>query len=39
MRGLGRFQLQGLPELEELFQVEAPGLDSGFPALRSADPV
>ena len=38
MRGLGRFQLQGLPDLEELFQVEAPGLNSDFPALRSADP-
>lgn len=33
-RSLGEFQLQGLPHPEHLFQVEAPGLETDFPALR-----
>jgi class 3 adenylate cyclase len=38
-RRLGAFQLQGLPEPTELFQVEAPGLVTDFPPLRVGDPV
>lgn len=34
---LGVFQLPGLPETEELFQVRAPGLAVDFPALRVTD--
>ena len=35
---LGSYQLQGLGELMELFQVEAPGLAATFPPLRVGDP-
>ena len=35
IRSLGEYQLQGLPHPEQLFQVEAPGLETDFPALRA----
>ena len=38
LTSLGRFLLHGLPEAEELLQVEADGLDSAFPAPRVAGP-
>ena len=38
LAGLGAWRFQGLPEPVEMFQVEAPGLISGFPPLRSAAP-
>ena len=38
MRSLGAWRFQGLPEPVEIFQVEAPDLQSEFPALRSATP-
>jgi class 3 adenylate cyclase len=36
---LGAFRFQGLREAEQLYQVEAPGLLTDFPPLRSAVPV
>ena len=36
---LGAWRFRGLPEPIEIFQVEAPGLPSDFPALRSAERV
>lgn len=36
LQSLGVYQLQGLPEVEELFQVSSRGLESSFPALRTA---
>jgi class 3 adenylate cyclase len=39
LRSLGAFRFQGLREAEQLFQVEAPGLLTDFPPLRSAVPV
>ena len=36
--GLGAWRFRGLPEPMEMFQVEAPGLGSEFPPLRSAVP-
>ncbi|HSK06850.1 MAG TPA: adenylate/guanylate cyclase domain-containing protein [Acidimicrobiia bacterium] len=38
LTSLGRFHLAGLPEAEELLQVEADGLESVFPALRVPGP-
>ena len=38
LAGLGAWRFQGLPEPVEIFQVEAPGLMSAFPPLRSAAP-
>ena len=38
-RSLGMHQLQGLPGLEALFQVEAPDLASDFPPPRTSPPV
>ena len=38
MRSLGAWRFQGLPEPVEIFQVEAPDLQSEFPPLRSATP-
>lgn len=38
MRELGRVRLKGFPEPEELFQVEAGGLQSQFPPPRSDGP-
>jgi class 3 adenylate cyclase len=38
MRSLGPWRFQGLPEPVEIFQVEAPDLQSEFPPLRSATP-
>jgi len=37
LNSLGVFQLSGLPHTEELFQMQAPGLATDFPALRVAD--
>jgi class 3 adenylate cyclase len=34
LESLGEYLLRGLPESEELFQVDADGLDLSFPALR-----
>jgi class 3 adenylate cyclase len=39
LRCLGAFRFQGLREAEQLYQVEAPGLLTDFPPLRSAVPV
>ena len=36
LRSLGAWRFQGLPEPVELFQVEAPGLESEFPPPRAA---
>jgi class 3 adenylate cyclase len=36
LTGLGTWRFRGLPEPIEMFQVEAPGLTSDFPPLRSA---
>jgi len=38
LRGIGQWRFRGLPEPVELFQVEADGLLSDFPPLRSAVP-
>lgn len=38
LTSLGRFHLAGLPEEEELLQIEADGLGSDFPALRVPGP-
>jgi class 3 adenylate cyclase len=38
LRSLGRWRFRGLPEPFEIFQVEAPGLPSELPPLRSAIP-
>jgi class 3 adenylate cyclase len=38
LTSLGRFFLHGLPDAEELLQVEAEGLGSAFPAPRDAEP-
>jgi class 3 adenylate cyclase len=35
---LGAWRFKGLPEPIEIFQVEAPGLNTEFPPLRSAEP-
>jgi class 3 adenylate cyclase len=37
LESLGAFRLQGLPELETLFQVKGPGLTEEFPPLRLVD--
>ena len=39
LKPLGAFRFQGLGEAEQLYQVEAPGLLTDFPPLRSAVPV
>jgi len=39
LKTLGAFRFQGLREAEQLYQVEAPGLLTDFPPLRSAVPV
>jgi class 3 adenylate cyclase len=39
LRGLGSFRFQGLREPEELYQVEADGLQLEFPPPRAADPI
>jgi class 3 adenylate cyclase len=36
LRDLGPWRFRGLPEPVSLFQVEAPGLPTEFPPLRSA---
>jgi hypothetical protein len=36
---LGRHRLAGLPQAQPLFQVEAKGLLTRFPALRTGAPV
>jgi class 3 adenylate cyclase len=36
-RSLGAYELHGLPESVELFQVEAPGLQAEFPPLRTIE--
>lgn len=38
LRNLGRHRLAGLPRPEALYQVEAKGLTSRFPRLRTGDP-
>jgi class 3 adenylate cyclase len=38
LRSLGAWRFRGLPEPIAMFQVEAPGLASEFPPLRSAVP-
>ena len=38
LTGLGTWRFRGLPEPIEMFQVEAPGLTTDFPPLRSATP-
>ncbi len=38
LRSLGRHSLHGLPEEVELYEVAAPGLEQGFPPLRTAPP-
>jgi class 3 adenylate cyclase len=38
LRELGAWRFRGLPEPFEMVQVEAAGLDSDFPPLRSAVP-
>jgi predicted ATPase/class 3 adenylate cyclase len=37
LRDLGEYRLKDLPEPEHLYQVQAPGLATEFPAIRSAD--
>ena len=39
LKELGSFRFRGLPEPIEMFQVQAPGLPTKFPPLRSAVPV
>jgi class 3 adenylate cyclase len=39
LKELGAWRFRGLPEPVELFQVEAPGMPTEFPPLRSALPV
>ena len=39
LRVLGAWRFPGLPEPEELYQVEAPGLLADFPPLRAGEPV
>jgi len=39
LKDLGAWRFRGMPEPIEIFQVDAPGLPSKFPPLRSGEPV